>query len=87
MPAITAVVLGGANIYGGSGSILGTALAILLVGYLQQGLQMIGTPNQISSTLSGALLILVVVGRSISLHRHLIQEWLQRRRRRRSTLS
>ncbi|WP_145564084.1 autoinducer 2 ABC transporter permease LsrD [Yersinia aldovae] len=80
MPAITAVVLGGANIYGGSGSILGTALAVLLVGYLQQGLQMIGTPNQISSALSGALLILVVVGRSISLHRHLIYEWLQRRR-------
>ncbi|MFV8768970.1 ABC transporter permease subunit, partial [Yersinia enterocolitica] len=77
---ITAVVLGGANIYGGSGSILGTALAVLLVGYLQQGLQMIGTPNQISSALSGALLILVVVGRSISLHRHLIYEWLQRRR-------
>lgn len=34
MPAITAVVLGGANIYGGSGSIIGTAIAVLLVGYL-----------------------------------------------------
>lgn len=42
MPALTAAVLGGANIYGGSGSILGTALAALLVGYLQQGLQMVG---------------------------------------------
>lgn len=31
MPAITAVVLGGANIYGGSGSIIGTAIAVLLV--------------------------------------------------------
>lgn len=28
MPAITAVVLGGANIYGGSGSIIGTAIAV-----------------------------------------------------------
>ncbi|RZH87184.1 autoinducer 2 import system permease LsrD, partial [Staphylococcus aureus] len=27
MPALTAAVLGGANIYGGSGSIVGTALA------------------------------------------------------------
>ncbi|HGM5489676.1 TPA: autoinducer 2 ABC transporter permease LsrD [Serratia fonticola] len=80
MPAITAVVLGGANIYGGSGSIIGTAVAVLLVGYLQQGLQMAGVPNQISSALSGALLIVVVVGRSISLHRHQIKEWLQRRR-------
>ncbi|MBJ3592531.1 autoinducer 2 ABC transporter permease LsrD [Salmonella enterica subsp. enterica serovar Saintpaul] len=80
MPAITAVVLGGANIYGGSGSILGTAIAVLLVGYLQQGLQMAGVPNQISSALSGALLIVVVVGRSVSLHREQIRVWIARRR-------
>jgi AI-2 transport system permease protein len=80
MPAITAVVLGGANIYGGSGSILGTAIAALLVGYLQQGLQMAGVPNQISSALSGALLIVVVVGRSVSLHRQQIKDWMARRR-------
>ncbi|EEY7018304.1 ABC transporter permease subunit [Escherichia coli] len=79
MPAITAVVLGGANIYGGSGSIIGTAIAVLLVGYLQQGLQMAGVPNQVSSALSGALLIVVVVGRSVSLHRQQIKEWLARR--------
>jgi len=78
MPAITAVVLGGANIYGGSGSILGTALATLLVGFLQQGLQMAGVGNQISSALSGALLILVVVGRSASLHWDLITGFLAR---------
>lgn len=79
MPSITAVVLGGANIYGGSGSIIGTAIAVLLVGYLQQGLQMAGVPNQVSSALSGALLIVVVVGRSVSLHRQQIKEWLARR--------
>lgn len=73
MPALTAAVLGGANIYGGSGSVIGTALAALLVGYLQQGLQMIGIPNQVSSALSGALLVVVVMGRSLSLHR----EWVR----------
>ncbi|RXJ15706.1 autoinducer 2 ABC transporter permease LsrD [Lelliottia nimipressuralis] len=73
MPALTAAVLGGANIYGGSGSVVGTALAALLVGYLQQGLQMVGIPNQVSSALSGALLVVVVMGRSLSLHR----EWLR----------
>ncbi len=45
MPAITAVVLGGANIYGGSGSIIGTAIAVLLVGYLQRGFQMAGAKS------------------------------------------
>ncbi|MEQ4973706.1 autoinducer 2 ABC transporter permease LsrD [Enterobacter cloacae] len=73
MPALTAAVLGGANIYGGSGSVIGTALAALLVGYLQQGLQMVGIPNQVSSALSGALLVVVVMGRSLSLHR----EWVR----------
>ena len=82
MPAITAVVLGGANIYGGSGSVLGTALAVLLIGFLQQGLQMIGVPNQVSSALSGALLIVAVVGRSVSLHRHHILGWWARKRNR-----
>jgi AI-2 transport system permease protein len=80
MPALTAAVLGGANIYGGSGSILGTALAALLVGYLQQGLQMAGVPNQVSSALSGALLIVVVIGRSVSLHRDYLKATWRRLR-------
>lgn len=83
MPALTAAVLGGANIYGGSGSVIGTAVAALLVGYLQQGLQMVGIPNQVSSALSGALLIVVVIGRSASLHRETLRaawrRWLGRR--------
>ncbi|WP_336369487.1 autoinducer 2 ABC transporter permease LsrD [Rahnella perminowiae] len=87
MPAITAVVLGGANIYGGSGSILGTALATLLIGYLQQGLQMVGVSSQVSSALSGALLILVVIGRSASLNRDLIRSVFQRYRQRGSASS
>lgn len=86
MPALTAAVLGGANIYGGSGSILGTALAALLVGYLQQGLQMVGIPNQVSSALSGALLIVVVIGRSVSLHREIIRAaWRRLRGQRKLT--
>lgn len=65
MPIITAVVLGGTNIYGGSGSILGTALAALVVGYLQSGLQIIGVSSHVSSALSGGLLVVVVALRSI----------------------
>lgn len=63
LPAITATVLGGASIYGGKGSIIGTVLATFLIGYLQQGLQMSGVPSQISSALSGALLVIVVAAR------------------------
>lgn len=60
LPAITAVVLGGASIYGGKGSILGTLLATIVIGYLQQGLQATGVSSQISSALSGGLLVIVV---------------------------
>lgn len=60
LPAITAAVLGGASIYGGQGSIIATLLATLIIGYLQQGLTMSGVPSQISSTLSGLLLVVAV---------------------------
>lgn len=79
MPVLTAVVLGGANIYGGSGSIIGTAIAAMLIGYLQQGLQMVGISNEISSALSGALLIIVLIGKSISLHYSSIKQWWSRK--------
>jgi len=60
LPAVTAAVLGGASIYGGQGSILGTLLATFVIGYLQQGLQASGVPSQISSALSGGLLVAAV---------------------------
>ncbi len=60
MPVITAVVLGGANIYGGYGRIVGTILAAFIVGYLQQGLQIIGVPTQLSSAFTGGLLVVIV---------------------------
>lgn len=66
LPTITAVVLGGASIYGGQGSILGTVLAALLIGYLQQGLQILGVSSLVSSTLSGVLLIVVIALRHIT---------------------
>ncbi|WP_420594282.1 ABC transporter permease subunit [Deinococcus sp.] len=65
LPAITAVVLGGASIYGGTGSIPGTVLAVFIVGYLQIGLQAVGVSSQLSNTLSGVLLILAVAVRSL----------------------
>lgn len=66
LPAVTAAVLGGASIYGGQGSILGTLLATFVIGYLQQGLQAVGVPSQISSALSGGLLVIAVALRHAS---------------------
>lgn len=66
LPAVTAAVLGGASIYGGRGSIIGTLLATFVIGYFQQGLQAIGVPSQISSALSGGLLVMAVALRHAS---------------------
>lgn len=40
---IAAVVLGGASIYGGSGTIIGTVFGVLIIAFLQQGLLLIST--------------------------------------------
>ena len=81
LPAVTAVVLGGASIYGGSGSVLGTTLAVFIVGYLQIGLQAVGVSSQISGTLSGLLLILAVAARTLSTR---LTRWRRQRRALRS---
>lgn len=79
MPVLTAVVLGGANIYGGAGSMIGTALAAILIGYLQQGLQMVGVANEVSSALSGILLIVILIGKSLSQHYSTIIQWCMKK--------
>ncbi len=60
LPTITAVVLGGASILGGSGTIVGTLLAALVLGFLKQGLLAIGITSDVSQVVIGAILILIV---------------------------
>ena len=54
---ITAVVLGGSSIYGGQGSVLGTFLAGLVLGYLRQGLLALGITSDVVPVIVGILLI------------------------------
>ncbi len=60
---ITAVVLGGSSIYGGQGSVLGTFLAGLVLGYLRQGLLALGITSDVVPVIVGALLIGTVASR------------------------
>ncbi|MEH6943323.1 ABC transporter permease [Bacillus sp. JJ722] len=64
LPVITAVVLGGTSILGGKGSVLGTAIASIVIGMMQYGLQMIGMSSQQTSVVIGSLLILAVLLRN-----------------------
>ncbi|CAN5205252.1 hypothetical protein BH09GEM1_BH09GEM1_39070 [soil metagenome] len=55
--AITAVVLGGASIFGGRGTIFGTLLGLFSIVLLQNGLRLSGQPAELSGILTGVLLI------------------------------
>lgn len=63
LPVITAVVLGGALITGGKGSIVGTVLASIVIGIMQYGLQMTGLTNEQSNVVIGVILIFSVMVR------------------------
>ncbi len=63
LPIITAVVLGGTSNLGGSGSVIGTALAALLIGILRFGLSMAGVSTQYLDIPVGLLLVVSVAVR------------------------
>jgi AI-2 transport system permease protein len=66
LPAITAVVVGGASIYGGSGTVVGAAIATVFIGLLTQGLRFTGLPNEFVTVLIGAVLVLAAGTRAVS---------------------
>ena len=61
LSAITAVVLGGASIFGGRGTVLGTILGLFAIVILQNGLRLSGQPAELAGILTGALLIATIL--------------------------
>ena len=61
LAAITAAIIGGTNLFGGRGTVLGTLIGALIMGVLQNGLNLIGVNSFIIQILSGAIIILAVL--------------------------
>src|SRR5215210_4860107 len=59
--AITAVVLGGASIFGERGTVLGTVLGLFGIVILQNGLRLSGAPAELAGILTGALLVATIL--------------------------
>lgn len=60
LTVVTAVVLGGASLSGGQGTIGGTVLGVLILGVLQDGLTLNNVPSAWQTIAQGALLIIAV---------------------------
>ncbi|GAC1670044.1 MAG: ABC transporter permease [Candidatus Limnocylindrales bacterium] len=61
LTVVTVVLLGGVNIFGGSGSIPGVVLAVLAVAVMQNALRLANVTVEVQSIALGLLLILSVV--------------------------
>ena len=61
LAVVTAVLLGGVNIFGGSGTIPGVALAVFTLAVLQNALRLADVSTELQSITVGLLLIVSVV--------------------------
>jgi rhamnose transport system permease protein len=61
LDVVTAVVLGGVNIFGGAGSILGVFLALILVAELRNGMQLANLGGDTQNIVIGVLLLAAIV--------------------------
>ncbi|WP_407570395.1 ABC transporter permease [Deinococcus altitudinis] len=65
LTALTMVVLGGINIFGGEGSVLGAVLAVLLLGFLRQGLLIAGFSDMVTTMVTGAILLVAITAKNL----------------------
>ncbi len=73
LPAVTVVILGGVSAYGGTGTIAGVVLALILLQMLENGLGLVGLSGQEQTISVGLLLIIAISGGAAirSIHAHL----------------
>lgn len=60
LDVIAAVVIGGASLNGGEGSILGAMIGALIMAFLRNGCQQMGWPNYVQEIIIGAIIVLAV---------------------------
>jgi rhamnose transport system substrate-binding protein len=69
LDAITAVVLGGASVFGGRGTLSGTLLGLFAISILQNGLHLAALPSELTGVLTGTLLVATIAVDRLRLRR------------------
>ncbi len=60
LTTITMVVLGGISIFGGEGGMAGVVIAVLVLGFLRQGMLIAGFSDMLTTMLTGAILLAAI---------------------------
>jgi rhamnose transport system permease protein len=79
LDVVTAVVIGGVNVFGGSGTVLGAVLGALLVATIQDGFTLLKISEFWKIFFNGAAIVVAVTIDALIKHR--LQDVLRRRRR------
>ncbi|WP_457630444.1 ABC transporter permease [Oceanithermus sp.] len=61
LDAIAAVIIGGASLMGGKGTIIGTIIGVLLIGVINNGMNLLNVPPFWQSFIKGAVIFLAVM--------------------------
>jgi ribose/xylose/arabinose/galactoside ABC-type transport system permease subunit len=69
LQAAAAVLLGGTSLFGGAGGVGGTALGVLFIGVLQNGLSIAGIASSWQQVVTGVILVAAILGDRISVGR------------------
>ena len=65
LSTITTVVLGGVSIFGGEGNVGGVVIAVLLLGFLRQGMLIAGLSDMVTTMVTGAVLLSAIAVRNL----------------------
>lgn len=70
LPAITAAVLGGASLSGGTGNMFGTLAGVLLLNMVTNGLNLLGVSSYWQMVAQGAILLVAVTADVVRRKKH-----------------
>jgi ribose transport system permease protein len=60
LDAIAAVVIGGTSLSGGTGSVMGTIIGVLIIGVLRNGLNLLSVSPFLQAVIIGLVIVLAV---------------------------